>query len=254
MAATVVSSRSIDMSPPSCITRDADSGYCTISVSQPTLSAALFPGTTVYIAIDDRTIYNVTASAMIRVGATICTGSAYLADIVITDSTGFSMPQIRGGRGSKLVGLDTKSPRVVTLTQIPWVFETPKKASPLKPIEKPNRKRMIVVSDDCGRFRPVFKYLPEKIKLHFSRPKVRGVTCCPFAPVPEHCLRTRPDREKMVVVPTGPADKGFCELCQISYDIAEEHHASFDHRRNSGERQWRVFDEMAEVLNKRTVW
>ena len=262
MAATVGRENFIGMSPPSVMPDEISTSECRVSICKPkieSLSPALFAGLTVHIAIDDRAMHNAVASAMMDVGASICTSSVYLADVVIAESRAYSIPQIRSGRGSKLVGGNAKSPQIVLLAQIPWVFDKRRMVVSKPAVVARRQVPMVVVADDCGRFRPVFKAVNENVRLYFPRSKIRGMTCCPFSPVPEHYVRARQqmvarNEERMVVVPTGPADKGYCELCQVSYDTAEEHHASFDHRRNSGAMRWRDFDDMAVILNKRTVW
>lgn len=225
--------------------------------------ATFFNASTVFVAISDKTLYNTVSIALECAGSVVCTGSPLLADLVVTNVVDYQFPSLPRSRGYKLAGGLIKYPKVVQLEQLPWIFDQKRqvKVHPEAPttqkVSKKSAEKMMVVCDDLGRFRPHYKLYTDPVKLYTYKRKVEGLTSCPFNPIPEAARRrgkyVREEKEKIVVL-NSPQDKGYCEMCNMSYDIAEEHHASFDHKRNSGDLKWAEFDYLAEVLFKKAAW
>jgi hypothetical protein len=187
----------------------------------PLLQPSLFAGLTVIVSLSNKDDQTIVTKALSVSGAKV-TQSAQ-PDLIVTDlKDPFLAAQFPGKR----------SPRIIQTQQIPWALARSWPKPP--PVDGP----LIVVADTTGKSRPCFAVVYNMPTLNFDRvPK--GYTISPFVPIPadfEKLVKYREcakQNKPQFELPDGPADNGYCELCNCSFDNGGIHRTGPDHRRNA---------------------
>ena len=222
------------------------------------IAPSFFDNLSVFVSMPNKELTEMVHFALSQRCAVQYTISPILADIVVSDQN-FVLPSLPNTRGRKLLK-NIKLPHIVTLEQIPWVYQTiiqstqyttkTPKAAQVVLKNEPKLDR-IVVADIQHHYRPIIKNL-EFPKLYFPTKKIKGYTISPFNPIPskyEEAIRKSHSNPTLKETPKNPPEHGFCELCQICYDDPVEHHNSFSHKRNSDMFRWMEFDQLSSMIN-----
>ena len=91
-----------------------------------TVPSSFFRGTSVFIHIQDETIEKVMKEVLPKIGATILQDYSLMVDCVISDKQiNLLPPTNQKSRGSALLksaNIEPKTPRLVLINQIPWIY------------------------------------------------------------------------------------------------------------------------------------
>lgn len=207
--------------------------------------------------------------------------SPFFADIAIAD-TPFSMSSFTkhtSGRRKKIIN-EMKPPKIVMLSQIPWIFDPEQLKLSIRPTNSnflssnnteinsnhdskihenliESEPLQIVVSDIRHQYRPNSKKFLKLPQLYFpsdETPINRKYIFSPFSQIPQNVDEVinkskSQSQTSKISIKESPPSHGYCEICHFFYEDPSEHHYSISHQRNSDDFRWTEFDQIAKSTN-----
>ena len=219
------------------------------------INPSSFSRKTVFVSISNPRTKETVLENLELSGGIIVQNFSPLVNYVISDKP-FKVQRPPNFRGAQLIKASKKTisePVVILSRQIPWAFRKIEGA-PSSPIfhETNSIKPMIVIAHGLGRFQPKQKMLPRLLKIYFPEQKIRGLFCNPFSPLPQNLSEYVKKMNELATeaskMKSHPPDKGYCEICQLEFQNAEEHRNSKRHQNCSSEAKWKLFDSIAKEL------
>jgi len=227
-----------------------DVSYCVIPPS-------FLSGMTVWLNIEDAMTANQVSLSLENCGATIISKLPLMADYIVSEKpTTVSTIGIKKTRGYNLVQMSTfeqKTPTVILLKQIPWVFDYHFTKDTILE-EELSISKEIVVAETGGRLRPIHKAV-DPVKIYHGKTP-NGYSISPFEPIPENIefmmekLNSHIHSKTVQSNNKNPLIGAYCEICRTQIKCPDQHHESEEHKRNIKEKEWKEFDELSEKINR----